>query len=95
LFPTNTKYFDPSNASFMINYRVENLDELLESEARESRLMNERKNSTTGDSDGSWIPKAIVLNFGNQVYLRERNAQLINVGSGHQELHPRFLSPPF
>lgn len=29
LFPADTKYFDPSNASFMINYRVENLDELL------------------------------------------------------------------
>ena len=29
LFPGDTKYFDPSNAPFMINYRVENLDELL------------------------------------------------------------------
>jgi predicted enzyme related to lactoylglutathione lyase len=28
LFPTDTKYFDPSDAAFMINYRVENLDEL-------------------------------------------------------------------
>lgn len=30
IFKSNTKYFDPSNAAFMINYRVENLDSLLE-----------------------------------------------------------------
>ncbi|RPI06042.1 MAG: VOC family protein [Ignavibacteriae bacterium] len=29
IFKDETKYFDPSKASFMINYRVENLDELL------------------------------------------------------------------
>src|ERR1700674_4453036 len=29
VFPSDTKYFDPSSAPFMINYRVENLDELL------------------------------------------------------------------
>src|SRR5207245_8806566 len=29
LFPSDTKYFDPSGAPFMINYRVENIDELL------------------------------------------------------------------
>ena len=30
LFPGDTKYFDPSNAPFMINYRVENLAALVE-----------------------------------------------------------------
>ena len=30
VFPRNTKYFDPSRSSFMINYRVEDLDGLLE-----------------------------------------------------------------
>jgi len=30
IFANNAKYFDPSPAPFMINYRVENLDELLE-----------------------------------------------------------------
>jgi len=30
LFPRSSSYFDPSRASFMINYRVENLDALLE-----------------------------------------------------------------
>ena len=29
IFPQGTKYFDPSRSSFMINFRVENLDELL------------------------------------------------------------------
>ena len=30
LFPSDTKYFEPSTAPFMINYRVENLAGLLE-----------------------------------------------------------------
>jgi predicted enzyme related to lactoylglutathione lyase len=30
LFPHDTKYFDPGNKSFMINYRVKNLAQLLE-----------------------------------------------------------------
>jgi predicted enzyme related to lactoylglutathione lyase len=29
-FPDNTKYFEPSNKEFMINYRVENLEALVE-----------------------------------------------------------------
>jgi predicted enzyme related to lactoylglutathione lyase len=29
LFEENTRYFDPGKSPFMINYRVENLDELL------------------------------------------------------------------
>lgn len=29
LFPRATKYFDPSHASFMLNYRVDDLDTLL------------------------------------------------------------------
>ncbi len=30
VFPNHTKYFEPSSAPFMINYRVENLDRVLE-----------------------------------------------------------------
>jgi catechol 2,3-dioxygenase-like lactoylglutathione lyase family enzyme len=30
IFPETTKYFNPSTAPFMINYQVENLDEVLE-----------------------------------------------------------------
>ncbi|KAA3660155.1 MAG: VOC family protein [Calditrichaeota bacterium] len=29
-FPQNTKYFEPSKREYMINYRVENLEQLLE-----------------------------------------------------------------
>lgn len=29
IFPQDTKYFDPSPSSFMMNFRVDNLDELL------------------------------------------------------------------
>jgi predicted enzyme related to lactoylglutathione lyase len=29
IFPDDTKYFNPSTAPFMMNFRVENLDELL------------------------------------------------------------------
>jgi len=35
LFPRNTTYFEPSRSAFMLNYRVENLDALLELLARE------------------------------------------------------------
>jgi predicted enzyme related to lactoylglutathione lyase len=30
IFPRDTKYFDPGKSGFMINYRVDNLDALLE-----------------------------------------------------------------
>ena len=30
IFPGDTKYFDPSHAGFMVNYRVDDLDALLE-----------------------------------------------------------------
>ena len=29
IFPRETQYFEPSQSSFMVNFRVENLDELL------------------------------------------------------------------
>ena len=29
IFPQDTKYFEPSQSSFMVNFRVDNLDELL------------------------------------------------------------------
>lgn len=35
LFPQDTKYFDPSKSAFMVNYRVDNLDELLKTLAAE------------------------------------------------------------
>lgn len=34
-FPDDTKYFDPSKKDFMINYRVENIEQLVEDLKRE------------------------------------------------------------
>lgn len=42
LFPSDTKYFAPSNAPFMINYRVENLAALLEQLKSEGVEVDER-----------------------------------------------------
>ena len=42
LFPSDTKYFDPSKAPFMINYRVENLASLLEQLRNEGVEVDER-----------------------------------------------------
>jgi predicted enzyme related to lactoylglutathione lyase len=42
LFPSDTKYFDPSKAPFMINYRVENLASLLAQLRNEGVEVDER-----------------------------------------------------
>ena len=42
LFPNDTKYFDPSSAPFMINYRVEDLAGLLEQLRSEGVEVDER-----------------------------------------------------
>lgn len=42
LFPSDTKYFDPSTAPFMINYRVENLTALFEQLRSEGVTVEER-----------------------------------------------------
>lgn len=41
-FPHDTKYFNPSAAPFMINYRVENLDRLLEHLRKEGVSADDR-----------------------------------------------------
>jgi predicted enzyme related to lactoylglutathione lyase len=62
IFPGNTKYFDPSPNPFMVNYRVENLDALLETlKAEGVTVAPERENSEYGrfgwiiDPDGNRI----------------------------------------
>jgi predicted enzyme related to lactoylglutathione lyase len=62
IFPGNTKYFDPSPNPFMVNYRVENLDGLLETlKAEGVTVAPERENSEYGqfawiiDPDGNRI----------------------------------------
>ncbi|MCX6151105.1 MAG: VOC family protein [Ignavibacteriales bacterium] len=68
-FPDNTKYFQPSEKQFMINYRVDNLSELLEELRKEGvQVMEKTEESEFGkfgwilDPDGNkielWEPPA-------------------------------------
>ena len=43
IFQRENKYFDPSPAPFMLNYRVENLDALLEALRAEGVKMDEKR----------------------------------------------------
>jgi predicted enzyme related to lactoylglutathione lyase len=43
IFPKRTEYFGPGNSTFMMNYRVENLDALLETLAKESVEIDPRR----------------------------------------------------
>jgi catechol 2,3-dioxygenase-like lactoylglutathione lyase family enzyme len=43
LFPQDTKYFDPSRAGFMLNYRVENLNGLLDLLRKEGVPIDEKR----------------------------------------------------
>jgi predicted enzyme related to lactoylglutathione lyase len=42
-FPADTKYFEPSQASFMVNFRVANLDALLEALRREGVTVDSQR----------------------------------------------------
>jgi predicted enzyme related to lactoylglutathione lyase len=46
VFPDDTEYFRPSTASFMINYRVENLDEVLAALRAEGCAVDDRIESS-------------------------------------------------
>ena len=49
IFPKTTKYFKNSRADFMLNYRVENLDRLLEALSREGvEIDPQREDSENG-----------------------------------------------
>lgn len=43
IFPEDTKYFDPSPSRFMINYRVKNLDQLLDQLRAEGVKVDEKR----------------------------------------------------
>lgn len=43
LFPRDTRYFDPSTAPFMLNYRVDNLEALLERLRNDGVSIDERR----------------------------------------------------
>ncbi len=46
VFKEDTKYFDPSRAPFMINYRVDNLDALLETLRAEGVQVDPKREDT-------------------------------------------------
>jgi len=67
MFPTNTKYFGPSSSSLMINYRVANLERMLEQLRRSDVKIVKVQDSNFGrfawieDPEGNrielWEPK--------------------------------------
>jgi predicted enzyme related to lactoylglutathione lyase len=54
IFPSSSTYFDPSSAAFMINYRVENLDALLEALRGEGCTVDERTEASEFGKFG-WV----------------------------------------
>lgn len=66
-FPETTNYIKPSTKDFMINYRVENLENLVE-ELKKMELLfwMKLKFLNTANSFTFLILKEIKLNFGNQ-----------------------------
>jgi predicted enzyme related to lactoylglutathione lyase len=71
IFPAHTKYFEPSQSSFMINFRVENLDELLKALREEGVDVAEKaedydygKFGWVMDPEGNrvelWEPKTVI-----------------------------------
>jgi len=54
VFPGNTKYFEPSQASFMMNYIVDDLDALLERLAKEG-VKIDPKRQDEGYGRFAWI----------------------------------------
>ena len=70
IFPQDTKYFDPSFAPFMMNFRVENLDELLKA-LREEGVVIDPKVEEYDYGKFAWIADP----EGNRVELWEPPAQ--------------------
>ena len=67
IFPQATKYFEPSTAPFMMNFRVENLTELLKLLKGEgSTLIRRSKSTNTESSRGLPIRKATALSCGSR-----------------------------
>jgi len=59
IFPRGTKYFGASEASFMVNYRVDDLDAFWE-ELKKAGV------EITGGLRGSWIGTGIGLSCGSR-----------------------------
>ena len=66
LFPSDTDYFGPSSPSFMINYRVANLDRMLEQLRRGGVVVEKVQEYDYGRSPGSRTRKAIGSSCGSR-----------------------------
>jgi catechol 2,3-dioxygenase-like lactoylglutathione lyase family enzyme len=67
LFPPDTDYFAPSEKPFMVNFQVENLEELLAVLKREGVEVDPRvEKYDYGNLAGSWTRKVTGSNYGNR-----------------------------
>jgi hypothetical protein len=67
IFPQTTKYFGASKASFMVNYRVDNLDALLEDLKKSGiEIDPHREDYDYGRLPGSPTQTATALSYGNR-----------------------------
>jgi predicted enzyme related to lactoylglutathione lyase len=55
IFPADTKYLAPSQSSFMINFRVDNLDELLKALREEGVEVDPKVDAYDGFGKFGWI----------------------------------------
>ena len=72
IFPGNTKYFEPSPASFMVNYIADDLEALLDRLAKEGVHIDPKlQDEATVASPGYTIPTATKSNCGSRTINRD------------------------
>ena len=72
IFPGDTRYFEPSSASFMVNYIVDDLEALLDRLAKEASTSTlSAKTKATAASPGYTIPTATKSNCGSRAKARQ------------------------
>jgi catechol 2,3-dioxygenase-like lactoylglutathione lyase family enzyme len=68
ILPAESQYLDPSASLFMINYRVDDLDQVLAALRAEGCAVDERvESSSTAGSAGLRIPRAIASSSGSHL----------------------------
>ena len=65
IFPDDTDYFGPSGQKGMVNYRVDDLDAMLDQlRAAGAEVDDARRSTTSAASAGRWIPRATASSSG-------------------------------
>jgi uncharacterized protein (DUF433 family) len=91
--PANTEYFEPSQAAFMVNYIVDDLDALLERcREKASRSIPTVKTKTMAGSRGSTIPTATRSNCGSRLLQTRSSGIQVSAHLGELELERRLWS---